>query len=280
MTDETQGVSPVEDAPVLPVEAADSSPAPQEPEAPVDTTADDAEPALRDEEGKFLSPKAQKRIDTLTWEREQAKREADYYRQLAMQQQQPPEPPKVEEPPKVPTLESVGYDEAKYQQALLGYATEVARQEARKELEAERQRSSEQQRLSSFAERQRAFAKTAPDFEAKVMRDPTLPISGAMRDVIVDSPSGPEIAYYLANNRDVAEQIARLPSHLAALEMGRIEGRLTAQKEAVKRPPPVSKAPPPPPTVEASEVEVEKTYDNMSMTEFMRKREKELSRKR
>lgn len=282
MTDETQGASPIEDAPLLPpeTEAADSSPAPQEPEVPVDTKADDAEPQPRDEDGKFLSPKAQKRIDTLTWEREQAKREAEYFRALALQAQKPEEPPKPVEQPTLPTLESVGYDEAKYQAALLNYATEVARTEARKELEAERQRTSEQQRLSSFAERQREFAKTAPDFETKVMRDPTLPINSAMRDVIVDSPSGPEIAYYLANNRDVAERIARLPAHLAALEMGRIEGRLSAQKEAVKRPPPVSKAPPPPPTVEPSEVEVEKTYESMSMAEFMRKREKELSRKR
>jgi hypothetical protein len=119
MTDETQGVSPLEDAPLSPpeTEAADSSP------APVETPADDApREQPRDEDGKFLSEKAQKRIDQLTWEKN------EYLRRLQQleyqQQQKPPEPPK--QPPRLPTLEEVAYDEAKYQAALLEYATKQA----------------------------------------------------------------------------------------------------------------------------------------------------------
>ena len=279
MTDETQVETPVEDAPVSPVEAADSSPAP---EAQPETEPTETVEQPRDEEGKFLSPKVQKRIDHLTWEKNQREREAEYWRQLALQSQPKPEP-KAEEV-KLPTLEEHGFDEAKYQAALIEYATKQAEQVVERRLtEAEKQRA-EKTRLESFASRQQEFAKSTPDYQAKIS-DPTLPITEAMRDVIVDSPSGPELAYYLADHRDVAEQIARLPAHLAALELGRIDGRLSAQKEA-KRKPIVTQAPPPPPKVEDVEVPVagikasSADSDKLSNAEWLRLREKELQRKK
>jgi uncharacterized protein YicC (UPF0701 family) len=285
MTEETLGASP-EDAPVLPVETldADSSPAP---EANADTVAPAADDAgqPRDEEGKFLSPKAQKRIDQLTWRANQREREAEYWRQQAISyQQQKSEPPKAEEPVKLPTLEQHGYDEAKYQAALIEYATKQAEQVVERRLTQAEQQRKEHARLESFAARQQEFAKSAPDYTVKIS-DPTLPITEAMRDVIVDSPAGPELAYYLAEHRDVAEQIARLPAHLAALELGRIDGRLSAQKEAAKRPL-VTKAPPPPPKVDDVEVPIasvkasESDSDKLSTQEWFRLREKELKRKK
>ncbi len=264
MTDETQVETPNEDAPLLPetAEPSDSSP------EPVETKADDSSPRPRDEDGKFLSVNAQKRIDELTREKYERQREAEYWRQQAMAVK-PPEP-KPTEPVKLPTLEDVGYDEAKYQAALIQYATQQAERVVEERLSKAEQQRNEQKRLETFAERQRAFAKATPDFEARVLQDPTLPITEAMRDVIVDSESGPEIAYYLAQNRDAAEAIARLPTHLAALEMGRIEGRLAAQKEAAKRPPPVSKAPPPPPTLDTTEASGTKPPEQMSDAEWYR----------
>jgi hypothetical protein len=285
MTEETQGLEPNEDAPVLPETAADSSPAPESDSA--EKTVEQADDAgqPRDEEGKFLSPKAQKRIDQLTWEKNQREREAEYWRQQAISyQQQKSEPPKAEEPVKLPTLEQHGYDEAKYQAALIEYATKQAEQVVERRLTQAEQARKEQARLESFATRQQEFAKSAPDYTAKIS-DPTLPITEAMRDVIVDSPAGPELAYYLAEHRDVAEQIARLPAHLAALELGRIDGRLSAQKEAAKRPL-VTKAPPPPPKVDDVEVPTasvkasESDSDKLSTQEWFRLREKELKRKK
>ncbi len=261
MTDETQVETPIEDAPVSSDTSADSSPAVEE------TKADDASPQPRDEDGKFLSEKAQKRIDELTREKYERAREAEYWRQQALAVK-PPEP--KPEPIKLPSLEDVGYDEAKYQAALIQYATQQAEKVVEERLSKAEQQRNEQKRLETFAERQRAFAKATPDFEARVLQDPTLPITEAMRDVIVDSESGPEIAYYLAQNRDAAEAISRLPTHLAALEMGRIEGRLAAQKEAAKRPPPVSKAPPPPPTLDTTEASGTKPPEQMSDAEWYR----------
>lgn len=282
MTEETQGVEPTEDAPLTPETAADSSPAPVDNAETVVKEADDAGQP-RDEEGKFLSPKAQKRIDQLTWEKNQREREAEYWRQEALRHQQKPEP-KAEEPVKLPTLEQHGYDEAKYQAALIEYATKQAERVVEQRLtQAEAQRK-EQARLESFATRQQEFAKANPDYQARIS-DPTLPITEAMRDVIVDSPAGPELAYYLAEHRDVAEQIARLPAHLAALELGRIDGRLSAQKE-VKKAPLVTKAPPPPPKVDDVETPIanvkasEADSDKLSTQEWLRLREKELKRRK
>jgi hypothetical protein len=279
MTDETQGESPVEDAPVSPeTQAADSSPAPEVP-----AIADDAGTERpRDEEGKFISPKAQKRIDELTWKSHEAERQAEHWRQMAMAQQQPP--PKAEEV-KLPTLESVGYDESKYQAALIEYATKQAEQVVERRLTEAEQKRAEQARMESFATRQREFAKATPDFEDRVLRDPTLPITAAMRDVILDSPAGPELAYHLATNREQADAISRLPAHLAALEMGRIEGRLAALKEAAKRPV-ISKAPPPPPKVDEAEVPIanvkasDADSDKLDQEAWFKLREKELKRKK
>lgn len=110
------------------------------------------------------------------------------------------------------------------------------------------------------------------------MQDPTLPITSAMRDVILDSETGPELAYWLAENRDRAEQIARLPAHLAALELGRIEGRLQAAKEAKARPSHVTQAPPPTPKVDAVEPDVTKTPDDMGVDEWLKWRNKQIAK--
>jgi hypothetical protein len=245
------------------------------------TTRDDAaqQPDDRDERGRFTG--TQKRIDELTrnW-REAERREAALL--AALQSREPP--PKAPEPVKIPTLEEVGYDEAKYQAALIQYATRQAEEVVSRRLtEAEQQRA-EQARLGTFAERQKEFAKATPDFESRVMQDPTLPISAPMRDVILDSPAGPELAYYLATNRDLAEQIARLPAHMAALEMGRIEGLLQAKKEA-PRVPVVTKAPPPPPTLDADESvdrisTTDPASDKLTDEQWIKAEQKRLERKR
>lgn len=283
MTDENvlSGEMPAEAAAPLPetTEPVDSAPTPN-------TEPDQQSPDPDDAGGEKPRGGFQRRIDELTrnWREEQ--RRVDALTQALLQQRgQPPQPeaPKPSQPAKLPTLEEFGYDEAKYQAALIEHATKQAESIVERRLaEADRQRA-EQTRVESFATRQAEFAKSNPDFEDKVLRDPTLPITEGMRDVIIDSPSGPELAYWLATNRAEAEKIARLPPHLAALEMGRIEGRIEAQK-AIKATAPakpaVTKAPPPPPTVETADVPMEKSQEDMSADEWMRWREKQLTRKR
>lgn len=275
MTDETTQVEvPATDAIAPETEAPDSSP---EDVSPVET-GDDTAPEPEAKKPHW----SQKRIDELTrnWREEQRRSEA-----LLQMVQQRTEPPKAQEPVKVPTLAEFEYDEAKYQSAFIEYASKQAEAVVERRLTEVEQQRKEQTRVESFVTRQKEFAKATPDFEDKVLRDPSLPITSAMRDVIIDSPSGPELAYYLASNREAAESIASLPPHLAALEMGRIEGRLSALKE-VKTRPVASKAPPPPPrvddvgsipSVKASDPASDKIYSD---DEWMRQRTKEVKRKK
>lgn len=228
---------------------------------------------------------ATKRIDELTrnWREEQ--RRVDALTQALLQQRgQPPQPeaPKPAQPTKLPTLEEFGYDEAKYQAALIEYADRKAEQTVEKRFaEYERQRA-EQARAESFLSRATEFAKTNPDF-MDVLRAPTLPISEAVQELAKDLENGPELIHWLYQNRHEAERLMRLPERLQAFEAGRIADRLEtqkAQKATAPAKPVVTKAPPPPPTVETADVPMEKSQEDMSADEWMRWREKQLSRKR
>lgn len=273
MTDETNVAEATD--PTAPVENVEqAAPEVEQPEA-----TPEAEPQTPDDAGGAPKPRGwvSARIKELADER-------NHWRELALRASQQPEPVRAPEPKpepvKLPQLADFQYDEAAYQAALLDYATKQAEQVVERRLSEREAAYAEQKRLSTFQERQQAFAKAVPDFEDRVMRDPTLPITPAMRDVIVDSDAGPEIAYWLATNREQAERIASLPPHLAALEMGRVEGRLQAQKETARKPVPrVTQAPPPPPSVEESPTEVEKNPDDMSLSEWLRWREKGLRKK-
>lgn len=268
MTDETvQAVEPAAE-PVVSPEIETQAPIVQE-------TPDDAGPESDDKpRGGF-----QRRIKELSDDR-------NYWRDMAMRHQpQTPTPPPTPAPDATPTpakrpkLEDYGYDEAKYEAALDDYVTARAKAAAQEELRQAEQARTHRERVTTFAERQAAFAKDKPDYAQKV-QDPTLPITDAMRDVILDSPDGPEVAYWLAQNRDIAARIAQMPPHLAALELGRIEGRIEAKREAKTAPPPVTKAPPPPPQVEAAEPDVDKDPDQMSVPEWKKWRAKGLQQKK
>ena len=232
---------------------------------------------------------SQRRIDELTrnW-RESERREQALLEMLRDRQQPTPEPPKPAEPARMPTLADFEYDEGRYQTAFLDYATKQAEAVIERRFNEREQRAVEQQRQSTHEERMTAYAKARPDFADRAS-DPTLPISQPMAAVIMDIDSGPEIVDWLADNREAAATIARLPLHLAALELGRVEGRLEAEKAAkaaAAAPPPVpsvTQAPPPPPVVpEAEEADSgpERDPTKMSDAEFAKWRKRQIAQRR
>ena len=271
MTDETQVETPIEDAPGLPVETESSPVTDTQPETEVKA---DEQP--RDEDGKFLSAKAQKRIDALTREKYEREREAEYWRNEALKNQPKPEPVKVVEPEKLPTLEQFGYDEAKFHAALAEHYTKQAETVVERRLAEEAEKRAKEARDRTLVERLNA----KPDLAQKVYYERSFPVSAAMSEVIKDSEMGVELLEWIDNNRDQARRIYNLPERLAALELGRIEGRLEAAKEAAKsRAPVITKAPPPPPKVEETAVEVEKDPEEMSADQWMKWREKQLRKR-
>lgn len=284
MTDDNlQAETPAEGAPVLSDDIADNAAPPTAPdETPeIEASTDDA--------GKPETKGVGKRIDELTRYRREAERERDYWREMAMRGN--PQPAKAEDPPppaapKIPSLADFEYDESKYQAALMEFTKAEARREAEAVLKAEREREAQERAVKTWTEKAAEFAKSKPDYAEKV-NDPTLPISTPMVKVIQASEIGPEVAYHLAENRELAAEIARLPAEAAAFAIGRLEGRLLAQKEAAKASASraaVSQAPPPPPRIEAVEPDVrvrttDPSGDSLSDDEWVRMERKRVSRK-
>lgn len=252
--------------------------------APVEETQQveaESSPAVNDaDESSDPKPKGvQKRIDELTRLRYDAERDRDYWRQLALQQQAPAkqEPVVAEKPKPLPKLEDFNYDEAAYQAALFEHASAEAARKVREELKHEQEQKQKQERVKSWKTREAEFESNTPDYKQVAYY---APISDAMAEVIQESDIGPQIAYYLGKNTAEAEQIAQLDPVRAARAIGRIEAKLEKPPAPPPAPKPVSKAPPPPPRIEATEPAVEKDPDQMSTREWLKWREKQLSRKR
>ena len=266
MTDETQqplagGEAPASVTPEVEAVAPDTTPdVAEEPETP--ETPDKPK-------GGF-----QRRIQELVSERNEYRRmlEADRRRldQLVamVAQRQAPEPEKA-----APTLEQSGFDEQKYQAAVVEYAKAQARSEVQELLRQDRAEQQAKVKQESFRSREATFAEQTEDYRDTVYSDLT-PISEAMAEVIRDSDVGPELAYYLGKNREVAASIYGLSPVAAARELGRLEAKLSAPKPAA---PSIPKAPPPPPKVDAVEPEVDKDPEKMSDAEWIKWRNKQVS---
>jgi hypothetical protein len=239
----------------------------------VEETSPDSSPETEDSKPeKGLT----KRIDELTRYRREAERERDYWRELAMQNndQRSKLPEQVEqEPPR--TLEDFEYDEAKYQQYILEKAVQEAQRGAVTEAERvlnERQQQQEiQAKHQQFQNRENKYADTIDDYW-QVARNDDVPVSQAMAEAITDSPDGPAVLYYLGKNPDIASMIAGLPPQSAAREIGKIEAKLTTQAAST------SKAPPPAKKIDGVDPAIEKNPDDMSIEEWTRWREKQLKR--
>jgi hypothetical protein len=252
--------------------------------APVtDQAQAESSPAVNDaDESSEPKPKGvQKRIDELTrnW-REAERREAALLDMLQRQQTPAKQEAAPEKPKTLPKLEDFNYDEAAYQVALFNHASTEAARQVREELKREEQQREQQERVKSWKTRETEFKAKTPDYESVAHY---APMSDAMVQVITESDIGPEIAYFLGKNLDTAQRIAQLDPVKAAREIGRIEAKLEkppAPTPPPPRPAPVSQAPPPPPRLETSEPAIDKDPDQMSMGDWLKWRNKQLSRKK
>ena len=258
--------------------------------APVDTGADDASgadpaPAAAETGKPDTRDKVQERFDKLTREKyeglsraERAEYRAQMLEQQLAQFQAQAQTPTVAPSNDYPSLESVGYDEAKHATAVAAWSAKQARDAARAELQAERESATREQTYREWERKQAEFIKSKPDYVEKVGSLPPSLMTNALADEIKASPMGPEVAYYLSENLDKLAAIKDLPARQQAREIGRIEARLEALKAA---PPPVSKAPPPPAKIEsaASTGAADPTSpdsDKMSADEWLKRRVKQV----
>lgn len=157
-----------------------------------------------------------------------------------------------------PTLEQSNFDPAAYADARAKWAAESAVNTYRQQQEQESAKRQIQEIHDGYNAKVQAFAAEHPDFAQKVNAIPYLP-PDAVQLAIMAHEQGPEISYALANDDDLAFQLASIQPHLAAAAVDRIAARLAAAHEAPQATPspsapqvtarPVSSAPPPVQTV-------------------------------
>lgn len=171
-----------------------------------------------------------------------------------------------------PVVSPEQWDSLSYDQQQAAQMRHAVRQERAEELASEahfRQQEAQASRGAMFQDRLAAVKETIPDIDV-VVNDPSLPVSEIGARFITESDKGPQVAYWLAQNRAEAARIARLDPLAQAFELGRIETRISAAPSSRK----VSAAPAPVPRVGGGANTGAKDPARMSMSEYVEWRNK------
>lgn len=170
------------------------------------------------------------------------------------------------------------------------YVKAQARWEAKQLLKEERQEaekirfeSDQQKVLKAHAERVKSFSEKTEDFADVLESVDDIPVSAAVREVILESEHGPALMYELAKNRDEYARICELSDRAAARELGKIEAKIEARASQEKKPEPkITKAPKPIGPIGGGKGTVAKSIDdpNLSFSDYERMRREQLKRKR
>lgn len=272
MQTETQATeAPNEAAPIV---DANAQPAAAPASAPADgvtqvdastTTAQEGDQAAqqedqpRDEGGKFKSG-VQKRIDDLTFRRNQAEREAAHWKSVA-ESRAPAAAPRPGD-----------YDsDAEYDAAVLEHRIDsgVTRGLAKTaEAQAEKfGREANQAAGEAYNQRVAEVQTRIPDF-VDVVSKADIAISPALQEALRDSEKGPDLVYHLAKNPAEAERLNNMSVRQMDREIGRLE--LTIGSKPAPTPPPARTTNAPPPVKPGSPAAGPANTDpsKMTQTEF------------
>jgi hypothetical protein len=128
-------------------------------------------------------------------------------------------------------------------------AAEAVRDEHRKSEETNRAAQDQERadklsrlRLTAYNERLDEVRDRIPDFDKVVRAAGNTEIRDDVRDLVLESPKGPLLAYHLAQNPDKVDDLNRMSPVQAAREIGRLEARIRGPQpaKATKAPPPVT----------------------------------------
>lgn len=216
-----------------------------------------ASDATRDAAGEAEAPdeapepekktKYQSRIDRLVQERYEAEARAKLLEEELERLRRPEPPPQAPPEPETEPQRGDFPDDDQYIAALVAYRTrrevEPVLAAVRQSIEAERQERGRVEALRTYHERIAAMRSDYPDFDEVTSKD--LPVSPVMADLIVSSPVGPRVSYYLGSHPEECVRLSQLPPIQAAKEMGVLEARLSAATTGTATQATRSAAPPP-----------------------------------
>lgn len=213
------------------------------PEAePDSSTDDDSDDEPEDKKGK--PPRGvQKRLDELTRQRYDEKRRADALEaQLsqalqALSQGQPQQPqPDPTQPPDPRQHGGEGPE----------YYRELARWEARAEIQAMVAEVERAKTVESIASREETARAKYADYDSVVTPENLAPIrqNGELFEIVASHEAGPELAYYLGKNPEEAINLGRMNPYQASIRLGQLIAALTPEttgaRIASKAPAPIS----------------------------------------
>jgi hypothetical protein len=181
----------------------------------------------QDQEQEQEAPKVpegvQKRINTLTARNHAEKNRANKLEQeLAEAKSQIAQQSQVE--PNEDDFES--YDE--FEDAKIQHRVDKALANSAQAQQVQAQEKESYQVERDYTERINKFGKA--DFQEVIAPLDQMGVPVEAAKVIMSDENGPQLAYYLGNNLDKAEQIFHMPTYKAAAELGKISAKLSNGK--------------------------------------------------
>jgi hypothetical protein len=153
------------------------------------------------------------------------------------------EPPRSDELGPKPTRAQFVNDE-EFESALTDWAGERAIRETKAKEAEERQTKEREALQKSFLDRQEAFRKENPEYDAKIQAS-DVKVSEQVQSAILESDVGPALLLHLAENPDFAKELAGMTVGRALKALGRLEAKLEKQPEQKLSVADISKAPAP-----------------------------------
>ena len=228
-------------------------------------------------------PWYKRRIDELTRDKHEARRQAERLEKIleqqeAMMRQYMPQNAAAEPQglvPPDPSQFAGGQYDPRYIDAMMQYTRESAIHEARQAVAAEYQQREQAQAAAQaqarLIEAEAATRAKHADYDAvieQITSDPRLANNPTIRQALLGMENGPEIAYTLGRNLDVAYQIASMNPIQAGMKLAEIIG--TANRSVSKAPPPIR-----PINATGKPPRNEKSYAEMSTEEYIAARNAE-----
>lgn len=198
--------------------------------------------AIKAAEAKILEG-SQRRFNEITKDKYDAKREADglkeeikLYREKLLDLEkkgvETKEKTTIEGKPKLEDYD----DTADHTEALIEWNKKQEREyyDAKlKKIETDGVKSAEEIRKQEINAEFDRGRKDYPDFD-KVALNPTLPYSDTLRDIVLNIKDARHVQQYLGAHIDEIDRLSRLPEREAAIEIGKIQAKLTKPKKKDK----------------------------------------------
>lgn len=268
MSDETNAVVTAPTAAPVETPQENTAPSANAETQPVEGETPEQQQA-RDERGRFKS-EAQNRINELTRARRQAERERDALMAEVERYRQPQQTAPADKPPAFEDFQDLN----QWAAAVAQHARQSALTEAERKFSERQQQTSQEQVFGQYEARERQYAAAHPDYaEAIDSLRSSVRFAPSTLEVIATSEHGPAVVHHLGKHLDEADRLARMPPHMQAAEVARIEARVSAPK-----PKPVTKAPDPAPSLSGGAPAPKGLSDDLPIEEWVARRREQLKR--